>query len=103
MVSKIKIFMVGLAVLATAGVAAAAGPGYGSAGNANCPVYSKVNFTPEQRVRGQVRENRWRHPVAPGPRVGFRGGKGYAPGHHRGGQGPYYGVPGRGFTPGPRF
>jgi hypothetical protein len=96
--------MVGLAVLATAGVATAAGPGYGLAGNANCPVYSKVNFTPEQRVRWQEgRVNRWNHPTAPGPRIGFRGGKGYAPGHHRGGHGPNHGVPGRGFTSGPRF
>ena len=104
MLNKMKILLAGLAIVATAGAAVAAGPGYGFARNANCPVYNQVNRTPEQRARwNDVRENRRRNAAAPGPRIGFRDGGGYAGGYNRGWQVPCYGGPGRGMAPGPRF
>jgi Spy/CpxP family protein refolding chaperone len=66
MAGKIKIWMVGLALIALAGLAVAAGPGYGLGRNANCPGgIERLNLTPEQKTKlGELQEKHWKDTVS---------------------------------------
>ena len=66
MLDKKKIWMVGLALLAMAGVAVAAGPGYGFGRNVNCPNgYNQLNLTPEQKTKlTELQEKQWKETVS---------------------------------------
>jgi zinc resistance-associated protein len=66
MLDKKKIWMVGLALLAMGGVAVAAGPGYGSGRNVNCPNgYNQLNLTPEQKTKlNELQEKQWKETVS---------------------------------------
>ena len=58
MTGKLKIMMIGLALIALAGSAIAAGPGAGFGGNPNCPAgMDRLNLTPEQKTKlGELQE-----------------------------------------------
>lgn len=61
MKGKGNIWMVGLALVAMTGVAVAAGPGYGVGMNADCPRYSQLNLTPEQKTKlNELKEKHWK-------------------------------------------
>ena len=66
MAGKLKIWMVGLALIALAGLAVAAGPGYGLGGNVNCPSgIDRLNLTPEQKTKlGELQEKHWKDTVS---------------------------------------
>ena len=66
MAGKIKIWMVGLALIALAGFAVAAGPGYGLGRNVNCPGgIDRLNLTPEQKTKiGELQEKHWKDTVS---------------------------------------
>lgn len=66
MLDKKKIWMVGLALLAMTGVAAAAGPGFGFGRNVNCPEgYNQLNLTPEQKTKlTELKEKQWKETVS---------------------------------------
>lgn len=66
MLSKKKIWMVGLALMAMTGAAVAAGPGYGFGKNINCPGgYNQLNLTPEQKTKlTELREKQWKETVS---------------------------------------
>lgn len=61
MKSKVKIWMVGLALVALGGVAIAAGPGFGK-GPGNClGGFSHLNLTPEQQTKlTAMQEKNWK-------------------------------------------
>jgi zinc resistance-associated protein len=64
MLGKVKIVMVGLALVAMAGVAVAGGPGYGFGRNANCAGYNQLNLTPEQKTKlSELQEKQWKESV----------------------------------------
>jgi len=66
MLGKVKIWMVGLALVAIAGVAVAAGPGYGFRGSVNCPFgYNQLNLTPEQKTKlSELQEKNWKDTIS---------------------------------------
>ena len=66
MASKLKILMMGLALIALAGSAIAAGPGYGFVGNPNCPAGpDRLNLTPEQKTKlGELQEKHWKDTIS---------------------------------------
>lgn len=66
MLGKKKIWMVGVALLTMAGVAVAAGPGYGFGRNVNCPDgYNYLNLTPEQKTKlTELNEKQWKETVS---------------------------------------
>ena len=66
MASKLKILMTGLALIALAGSAVAAGPGFGFGGNPNCPAgMDRLNLTPEQKTKlGELQERHWKDTVS---------------------------------------
>jgi zinc resistance-associated protein len=65
MLGKVKVWMVGLALVAIGGVAVAAGPGYGIGRNANCPGFNQFNLTPEQRTKmTELQEKQWKETVS---------------------------------------
>ena len=66
MAGKVKIWMVGLALIALAGSAVAAGPGYGLGRKANCPAgMDRLNLTPEQKTKlGELKEKHWKDTIS---------------------------------------
>ncbi|MGA3085044.1 MAG: Spy/CpxP family protein refolding chaperone [Thermodesulfobacteriota bacterium] len=66
MSGKIKVWMVGLALLAMAGLAVAAGPGDSVGDKANCPFgIDRIKLTPEQKTKlGELREKFWKDTVS---------------------------------------
>jgi Spy/CpxP family protein refolding chaperone len=60
--SKMKVWMVGGALLAMSGLAIAAGPGFGRGNNANCPGgFDQLNLTAEQKTKlSELREKTWK-------------------------------------------
>jgi zinc resistance-associated protein len=66
MASKVKIITVGLALVALAGSALAAGPGYGFGKNVNCPAgMNRLNLTPEQKTKfTELQEKHWKDTVS---------------------------------------
>jgi zinc resistance-associated protein len=66
MAGKVKIWMVGLSLIALAGLAVAAGPGYGMGGDGNCPAgMNQLNLTPEQKTKfGELQEKHWKETVS---------------------------------------
>ena len=66
MASKLKILMIGLALIALAGSAVAAGPGSGFGGNPNCPAgMDRLNLTPEQKTKlGELKEKHWKETIS---------------------------------------
>jgi zinc resistance-associated protein len=65
MLGKVKGWMVALALVAMAGLAVAAGPGFGSGGYGNCPQgYNQLNLTPEQKTKlTEMQEKHWKDTV----------------------------------------
>ena len=63
---KVKIWMVGLALIAMAGLAIAAGPGYGFGMKVNCPAgIDRLKLTPEQKTKlGELQEKFWKDTVS---------------------------------------
>jgi zinc resistance-associated protein len=51
MFGKIKIWMVGLALVALGGVAIAQGPGFGFRGQGNCAGFDRLNLTADQKTK----------------------------------------------------
>jgi Spy/CpxP family protein refolding chaperone len=66
MKGKIKILIVGVALITMAATAVAGGPGYGMGGNVNCPAgMNQLNLTPEQKTKlGELREKHWKDTVS---------------------------------------
>jgi zinc resistance-associated protein len=66
MTGKVKILIVGVALIALVGSAVAAGPGFGMGGNVNCPGgMNWLNLTPEQQTKlGELREKHWKDTVS---------------------------------------
>jgi zinc resistance-associated protein len=65
MLGKVKVWMIGLALVAISGVAVAAGPGYGWGRNANCPGFNQLNLTPEQKTKfSELQEKQWKETVS---------------------------------------
>ena len=66
MAGKVKIFMVGVALIALAGSAVAAGPGFGMGRNVHCPDgMNQLNLTPEQQTKlGELKEKHWKDTVS---------------------------------------
>jgi zinc resistance-associated protein len=62
---KVKVFMVGLGLVAMSGLAVAAGPGRGFGGQGNCPQgYGNLNLTQEQQTKlNELREKHWKDTV----------------------------------------
>jgi zinc resistance-associated protein len=65
MLSKIKIWMVGLALVAIGGVAVAAGPGYGFRGQGNCAGFDRLNLTADQKTKLTEMQERNRKELLP--------------------------------------
>ena len=65
MLGKVRVWMVALALVAMAGLAVAAGPGFGSGGYGNCPQgYNQLNLTPEQKTKlTAMQEKNWKDTV----------------------------------------
>jgi Spy/CpxP family protein refolding chaperone len=63
--SKLKVWMVGGALLAMSGLAIAAGPGFGRGNNPNCPGgFDQLNLTAEQKTKlTDLREKTWKDTV----------------------------------------
>ena len=63
---KVKIWMVGLALIAMAGLAVAAGPGFGFGDKGNCPAgMNRLNLTPEQKTKlGELQETHWKDTIS---------------------------------------
>ncbi len=63
--SKMKMWMVGGALLAMSSLAIAAGPGFGRGNNPNCPGgFDQLNLTAEQKTNlNTLRENTWKETV----------------------------------------
>ncbi len=66
MAGKVKLWMIGLALIALAGVAFAAGPGYGWGRNEKCPaIGNRLNLTPEQKTKlGELQEKHWKDTIS---------------------------------------
>jgi Spy/CpxP family protein refolding chaperone len=66
MADRVKILIIGVALIALAGSAVAAGPGFGMGGNANCPAgMNQLNLTPEQQTKlGELKEKHWKDTVS---------------------------------------
>jgi len=62
MLGKVKVWMVGLALVAIGGVAVAGGPGYGFGRNANCPGgFNQLSLTPEQKTKlTEMQDKNWK-------------------------------------------
>jgi Spy/CpxP family protein refolding chaperone len=61
MFGKVKIWMVGLALVAMGGVAVAAGPGYGHRGQGNCAGFDRLNLTADQKTKlTEMQERNWK-------------------------------------------
>ena len=64
MLGRVKVWMVGLALVAIGGVAVAAGPGCGWGTDANCPGFNQLNLTPEQKTKfAELQEKQWKDTV----------------------------------------
>jgi Spy/CpxP family protein refolding chaperone len=63
--SKLKVWMVGGALLAMSGLAIAAGPGFGRGNNPNCPGgFDQLNLTADQKTKlNALREKTWKETV----------------------------------------
>ncbi len=63
--SRLKVWMVGGALLAMSGLAIAAGPGFGWGNNFNCPGgFDQLNLTADQNTKlNDVREKTWKETV----------------------------------------
>lgn len=63
--SKVKVWMVGGALLAMSSLALAAGPGFGRGNNPNCPGgFDQLNLTAEQKTKlNDLREKTWKETV----------------------------------------
>jgi Spy/CpxP family protein refolding chaperone len=63
--NKLKVWMVGGALLAMSGLAIAAGPGFGRGNNPNCPGgFDQLNLTAEQKTKlTDLREKTWKDTV----------------------------------------
>jgi Spy/CpxP family protein refolding chaperone len=66
MAMKVKILIIGLALIALAGSAIAAGPGYGFGNKGNCPtIGDRLNLTAEQKTKlNELREKHWKDTVS---------------------------------------
>jgi len=66
MSGKIKVWMVGLALIAMAGLAVASVPGDGIGSKVNCPpAVDRLKLTPEQKTKlGELREKYWKDNVS---------------------------------------
>ena len=66
MAGKTKILIVGVALIALAGSAVAAGQGFGMGGNGNCPAgLNQLNLTQEQKTKlGELKEKHWKDTVS---------------------------------------
>jgi Spy/CpxP family protein refolding chaperone len=64
--SKMRVWMVGGALLAMSGLAIAAGPGFGRGNNGNCPGgFDQLNLTAEQKTKlSDLREKTWKETVS---------------------------------------
>jgi Spy/CpxP family protein refolding chaperone len=63
--SKLRVWMVGGALLAMTGLAIAAGPGFGRGNNPNCPGgFDQLNLTADQKTKlNDLREKTWKDTV----------------------------------------
>jgi Spy/CpxP family protein refolding chaperone len=66
MASKLKILLMGLALIALAGSAIAAGPGSGFGRNPDCPSgMDPLNLTTEQKTKlGELKEKHWKDTIS---------------------------------------
>ena len=62
---KMKVWMVGAALVALSGMAIAAGPGFGRGNNPNCPGgFDQLNLTADQKTKlNELREKTWKDTV----------------------------------------